>query len=305
MKRYQIFISSTYVDLVDERLAVLDALLSFNCIPVGMELFPAAGDEQFDYIKRIINDSDYYVLIIGGRYGSVDDDGLSYTEKEFDYAVSKGIPVLAFIHSAPEELPSKYTESDVDKQMKLDDFKVKVATKRLVKHWSNSDKLARLVVTSLQDSFIITPRVGWVRADSIDDRNSLLSHISELNKGNAALKRALQLATQSEDKHLADEPMPAVIDSTNIPDDFSVFSQLTQNEITSGNEKQEIKSGIVKWFNAEKGYGFITTDDGEDIFVHFSAIQTDGFKTLEEGQEVEFEVIQIKHGPAASNVIRI
>ncbi len=63
--------------------------------------------------------------------------------------------------------------------------------------------------------------------------------------------------------------------------------------------------GKVKWFNAEKGYGFIARDNGEDVFVHFSAIQTDGFKTLEEGQEVEFEIVQGNRGPQAANVGKI
>ena len=65
-----------------------------------------------------------------------------------------------------------------------------------------------------------------------------------------------------------------------------------------------MKTGTVKWFNAEKGYGFISIQDGEDVFVHFSAIQTDGFKTLEEGQEVQFDVVQGAKGPQASNVVR-
>ena len=64
--------------------------------------------------------------------------------------------------------------------------------------------------------------------------------------------------------------------------------------------------GKVKWFNPDKGYGFIEKDDGEgDVFVHFSAIQEEGFKTLEEGQEVEFEIIEGDRGPQATNVEKI
>ena len=63
--------------------------------------------------------------------------------------------------------------------------------------------------------------------------------------------------------------------------------------------------GTVKWFNAEKGYGFIQVEDGDDVFVHFSAIQSDGFKTLEEGQHVEFEITDGTRGPQASNVIKL
>ena len=64
------------------------------------------------------------------------------------------------------------------------------------------------------------------------------------------------------------------------------------------------KTGIVKWFNAEKGYGFISIEGEDDVFVHFSAIQSEGFKTLEEGQEVQFEVVQGAKGPQAANVVR-
>ncbi len=61
--------------------------------------------------------------------------------------------------------------------------------------------------------------------------------------------------------------------------------------------------GTVKWFNSEKGYGFIQTDEGNDVFVHFSAIQMDGFKTLQEGQKVEFEIVEGNRGPQAANVV--
>ncbi len=64
-------------------------------------------------------------------------------------------------------------------------------------------------------------------------------------------------------------------------------------------------TGTVKWFNSEKGYGFITNEEGLDIFVHFTAIQGDGFKTLDEGQEVEFEVVEGDRGPQAANVVKL
>jgi len=64
-------------------------------------------------------------------------------------------------------------------------------------------------------------------------------------------------------------------------------------------------TGKVKWFNSEKGYGFITTDEGNDIFAHYSQIQKDGFKSLEEGESVEFEVVDGDKGPQASNIVSI
>jgi len=111
-KRYQVFVSSTFVDLKEERQKVLQTLMEMDCIPAGMELFPAADEEQWEFIQKIIDDCDYYLLIIGGRYGSLADDGLSYTEKEFDYAVSKGIKVIALVHKQPDSLPRDKTEVD-------------------------------------------------------------------------------------------------------------------------------------------------------------------------------------------------
>ena len=66
-----------------------------------------------------------------------------------------------------------------------------------------------------------------------------------------------------------------------------------------------MNKGTVKWFNAEKGYGFITGEDGHDVFVHFSAIQGEGFKSLDEGQSVEFDVQQGARGPQAANVVKL
>jgi CspA family cold shock protein len=69
-------------------------------------------------------------------------------------------------------------------------------------------------------------------------------------------------------------------------------------------EELKMEKGKVKWFNAEKGYGFISRDSGNDVFVHFSAIEMDGFKTLDEGMEVMFEVVEGSKGPQAANVSR-
>ncbi|MGD8188825.1 cold-shock protein [Brevibacillus ginsengisoli] len=66
-----------------------------------------------------------------------------------------------------------------------------------------------------------------------------------------------------------------------------------------------MQQGTVKWFNAEKGFGFIQVEGGEDVFVHYSAIQTQGFKSLDEGQKVEFEIVQGSRGPQAANVQKI
>ena len=97
--RYQVFISSTFKNLESERDAIIKTTLRANCFPAGMELFPGIDEEQFEYIKQIIDVSDYYVVILGGLYGTMASDGLSYTEKEFDYAKSNGKKIIALICS--------------------------------------------------------------------------------------------------------------------------------------------------------------------------------------------------------------
>ena len=92
-KRYQVFVSSTFEDLREERAAVTSALLQLDCFPAGMELFPAADDDSLTLIKSVIDDSDYYLILLGGRYGTIDNaTGKSYTHLEYEYALSAEQP---------------------------------------------------------------------------------------------------------------------------------------------------------------------------------------------------------------------
>jgi len=117
-KKYQIFISSTYKDLIEARSKVRDAILSMMHFPVGMEMFNAADEEQWEIIQETIDSSDYYVLILGQRYGSViesgSDAGISYTEKEFRYAREKKIPILVFIIDDDVAIKPEFMEKDLE-----------------------------------------------------------------------------------------------------------------------------------------------------------------------------------------------
>lgn len=120
IKKYQVFVSSTYEDLKEERKKVQEVLLMGECIPIGMEAFVADNDEQFNIIKKKIDLCDYYILIIGNRYGSINPETqLSYTEMEYNYALEKAIPVLVF---ASENVYNEHKESD-EKQEKLKLFR--------------------------------------------------------------------------------------------------------------------------------------------------------------------------------------
>ena len=133
-KRYQVFISSTFRDLLRERQAVLKAVLEFDHMPAGMELFPASDDAAWQLITDVIDASDYYVVIIGGRYGSLDDAGIGYTEKEYDYAVSLKKPVIPLLHQNPNNLPRDKTETETGAWEKLKTFREKVEENPLLSH---------------------------------------------------------------------------------------------------------------------------------------------------------------------------
>ncbi len=189
-KRYQVFVSSTYADLKDERQKVHQTLMEMDCIPSGMEMFPASDEEQWEFIKKIIDDCDYYLLVIGGRYGSLSDDGISYTEKEYQYAVEKEIKVIAFIHESPDSLAVSKTDIDPALMAKLNEFRSHVSTGRLVKFWKHANELPGLVALSLTKTIKTYPAVGWVRANKQTNSESLVE-INELRKENSELKQEL------------------------------------------------------------------------------------------------------------------
>lgn len=189
-KRYQVFISSTFIDLKEERSSVFQTIMELDCIPAGMELFPAIDEEQFNFIKRIIDDCDYYIVIIGGRYGTVSEEGLSYTEMEYDYAISKGIKVIGLLHKAPSELPVNKTDESPELKKKLISFREKIATSRLVKFWEKKEELPGLVALSLAKTIKTYPAVGWVRATNTD-MNEILLELNNLRKSNHELQKEI------------------------------------------------------------------------------------------------------------------
>jgi hypothetical protein len=115
------------------------------------------------------------------------EDGIGYTEMEFDYAISKGIKVIAFLHKNLEDIPVGKSDIDPVKREKLLAFRQKVSTGRLVKFWNNADELAGQVALSLNQTIKMYPAVGWVRADLVTSAESL-KELNQLRKQLAELK---------------------------------------------------------------------------------------------------------------------
>jgi len=190
-QRHQVFVSSTYVDLILERSEVMQALLELECIPAGMELFPAASDSQWDWIKRVIDESDYYIVIVGGRYGSVSKDtGLSFTEMEYRYAVETGKPIIGFLVDDPSMLASKLVEQNPARSKKLESFRDLVKT-RLCKFYSSAADLGAKVSRSLTQLKKQHPRSGWIRADLLETLPSS-EEMLRLKSENEELRRRME-----------------------------------------------------------------------------------------------------------------
>lgn len=173
-RRYQVFVSSTYIDLRAARQHVTAALLECDAFPAGMELFPAADEDAWTLIRRVIDESDYYLLIIGGKYGSVDEiQELSYTEMEYNYAVSSKKPVMAFLHGSPEDMLVKDSEKSDKTRAKLETFRSKVEKQKHVKYWTTDEQLAGQVALTFNKFVRSYPAVGWVRADQATQPETL------------------------------------------------------------------------------------------------------------------------------------
>jgi hypothetical protein len=220
-KRYQVFVSSTFRDLIDERQAVLRAVLELDHMPAGMELFPAADESAWQLIKDVIDASDYYVLIIGGRYGSTDEAGIGYTEKEYDYAISTKKSVVPLLYEKPETLRRDKTETDEAAWKKLEAFRKKVEKRHTCVYWNSADDLKAKVILGLTTATKRHPAVGWIRADqmptgaTITELLRLKTRVSELEDQLSRERSAPPPGT--EDLQRGDDPLPLEVKFTARP----------------------------------------------------------------------------------------
>lgn len=183
--KYQVFVSSTYEDLKDERDQVIRAVLEMGHIPVGMEMFSAADEQQWKIISRHIDESDYYAVIVAHRYGSMV-DGISYTRKEYEYAASKGIPVLGFLIEESAAWPADRVDKGADVEVLLGDFKSLVKGKP-VSSWTSASDLYGKFVVALMKAITANPREGWVRPSGAVGPE-VTAEISRLSAENARLR---------------------------------------------------------------------------------------------------------------------
>lgn len=191
-KKYQIFISSTYTDLIEERQAAVEAILKAGHIPAGMELFKA-GNDQLVTIKKWIDESDVYLLILGNRYGSIDQNtGLSYTELEYRYAIDeRKMPVFAIILDdsiANEKVKKGFNKEnifEIENPKKYNEFVGYVKTK-IVCFAKNLSEIKLSIHENINQFEEAYNLIGWIKGNNVIDTDTL-NDLNELRKENNKL----------------------------------------------------------------------------------------------------------------------
>jgi hypothetical protein len=194
-KKLQVFISSTYLDLIEERQIAVEAILQSRNIPAGMELFAAANESQLETVKRWIDESDIYLLILGGRYGSIEEkSGKSYTHLEYEYAIKK-LPVIGIVlddNIINNKVKSYGTEMiELENRDKYNEFKKLVMGKTcaLVKDIKD---IPIAIIKSIREAEEKHKMSGWISGKPSGDYNELISKNIELRNENIVLNQKVQ-----------------------------------------------------------------------------------------------------------------
>ncbi|MDR3547529.1 MAG: DUF4062 domain-containing protein [Candidatus Pacebacteria bacterium] len=275
---YGVFVSSTYEDLREERAEVQKALLKLHCFPIGMELFGSADEETLEFIKRRIDECDYYVVIVADRYGSVAEDGVSFTEKEYDYAKSTKKPVLAFLREDRGKIERDKTETDPKKRERLDCF-IKKISHSPVSYFISSHELALQVTTSFVNERERHPAVGYIRTDqtvNLKKYTDLLEQKADIESQLAVLRRgsegpflhAQDLVTI---KYLVKPRAPAGQTKPNEkPQNFEktksysqLFLAISRSILLGSDEIQDIKKNVLYDLSEMSSKNYIVEYDNE------------------------------------------
>jgi|ERR1043165_690309 hypothetical protein len=188
-KKLQVFVSSTYSDLREERQAAVEAILASGHIPAGMELFAAGDESQMQVIRRWIDESDVFMLILGSRYGSIEPETQkSYVQLEYEYALSKQKPLFAVVKAGTENATATEAASN-NSAANFWTFR-DLVTKKVVRFW-NDPRDIKLSVHETLAEFARRPElVGWRHTPDVDFA-SISQEVARLSSDNSALRERL------------------------------------------------------------------------------------------------------------------
>lgn len=248
-KKYQVFVSSTYTDLVKERESIIKAVLEMYHIPIGMEMFSAEDEDQWEIIRRTIEISDYYILILGLRYGSKTNDNVSFTQKEYEYALEKNIPILAFILDDSVSLSKDRRDDNLEDINTFRNMVLK--NSKMAQFWKTIDELTKNVSISLMKQIMQKPSIGWVRGDKAisEELSQELSILSKENRELRVLVKDLKLKIKEKNPIIEILIDPLTVDSKF---DYLKTEKLPENIIINNinkNLKDYIKDEDIERYN--------------------------------------------------------
>lgn len=286
--------SSTYTDLHEERQAAVEAILTAGHIPAGMELFAAGDESQMEVIKQWIDESDVYLLILGGRYGSIDPkNGKSYVQLEYEYAVSRNMPLFSCVitEKALDERLKKMGKAAIDAHgEKLEAFRSLVLSK-MVRFWDDSKDIKITVGDTLAQFSRREDIGGWVRQGSEADLPALADEIARLSKENAHLRAISGAPADERIGGLTIREMRQVLEKENLLSYLMQYmDKLASNTLSADHEQNQTLAGLV-------GLGLVEVKTIRDGYNSIYGL-TDGGRifanTIRFGSSREYETVTIK-----------
>ncbi|GAB3767793.1 hypothetical protein GCM10028818_01210 [Spirosoma horti] len=197
-RKLQVFVSSTYTDMIEERQAAVEAVLQAGHIPAGMELFAGANEDQMYIIKRWIDDSDIFLLLLSGRYGSIElKSKKSYTHLEFEYAKKKKKKIIvavasdSYLHKKEADVKGKNSVFEMDNLISYKNFKDNV-TSKYARSWDSVDALKLLTINSIRALEDNTSLIGWIPGDQGTNSAEIANQLAILIKENKELRLLTQ-----------------------------------------------------------------------------------------------------------------
>ncbi len=214
-RKLQVFVSSTYQDLKEERQAAVEAILSAGHIPAGMELFAAGDQSQWEVIKDWISESDVYMLILGGRYGSIEpESGKSYTHLEYEFALSLRKPLFAVVITE-EKLSKKVKKEDLnvierENHKAFQEFK-ELAQSKTVRFWDDVKDIKIAIHETLNEYSRREELIGWIPGNQGINGAELAEEIGRLSKENDKLRAKVAEIESSNSTKVDGVPINEVI----------------------------------------------------------------------------------------------
>lgn len=283
LRKFQVFVSATSTDLKRQRKAVIEAILKLDHIPCSMEYFTSSDEAQMDYIKKMIDLCDYYVVIVAGKYGSVHDDGISYTQHEYQYAKSIGIPIIALVYDDIDSLANRFVEQTEEMRSKLNAFRAELRRGRMCQSYHTLATLVLNVTSSLNYAVKTFPRPGWIRGTS-----STITAVSTPASG----------VSNDVDGSAKDGiPVNVTADDSEIP----VYAYFTQ----PGRDGKRMYNTVkLKW--AEILYSVLPLFDAQRVVVSRAATEIAGelseFLLKRKGLAAKYRTVQVQHDETGINV---